>query len=677
MRTYNTVNWARFGFKVAGMAAALVFAACNDQQPVGKPASAGSLAFSNDGKLLYAADTDNGVLMAVDLSSTQKVGQVKVGEAPAVVLVGADDSIYVSNRQSRSVSVIRKGEWSEAARLAVGIEPSGLSLSPDGSTLYVVSAVSLTNAQQGLLSAFDTATLKLKWQNDAIGHEPSGLVLVDGGNKALVSLSRDGEVSEIDVQTGKTLRLGDASAQGDVYTLANASRNRSTTTATFKAHAAASLVASPDGAQVFMPVTWSRESAITLRPSRTVPYYQAGGPCAVGAVTSAGVVTYATNNGVVTPKVDDLTACGSRGFSPSQNEQDFPSSSLVTSRARGNTDGALQGPTVGVVDLSGSWLYLLNRDTRNLVVVPTNRRTGTDVRTESVGASIRSSVEGLGHGADGLGIDAAGTTLYVYNQFDHSLQLIVAEGRGDDASLVLKGAPIRLADDTLKAYEVEGRKLFFDANDTRVSGALVSVSCNSCHNNGLDDGHVWGFPDGARQTPVLAGRQMLETAPYHWSGEFKSMTEFNEHTIIERMGGSGLDKTSAANLDAFVAQLPAPQNPLRDSMPADALARGQAAFAKAGCAGCHGGELMTNNQNAQVGTLRGKGSAMVDTGLVVSNGFNIPSLLGIGRSAPYLHDGSEATLEQRVFGNTGDAHGQTSVLSDVEKGDLVTYLKSL
>ena len=50
---------------------------------------------------------------------------------------------------------------------------------------------------------------------------------------------------------------------------------------------------------------------------------------------------------------------------------------------------------------------------------------------------------------------------------------------------------------------------------------------------------------------------------------------------------------------------------------------------------------------------------------------------GLARSAPYLHDGSEATLEVRVFGNAGDKHGTTSTLSEGEKTDLVSYLKSL
>ena len=57
--------------------------------------------------------------------------------------------------------------------------------------------------------------------------------------------------------------------------------------------------------------------------------------------------------------------------------------------------------------------------------------------------------------------------------------------------------------------------------------------------------------------------------------------------------------------------------------------------------------------------------------------FNVPSLLGIARTAPYLHDGSQLTLEERVFSNVGDRHGVTSTLSVDERSDLISYLKSL
>jgi cytochrome c peroxidase len=99
------------------------------------------------------------------------------------------------------------------------------------------------------------------------------------------------------------------------------------------------------------------------------------------------------------------------------------------------------------------------------------------------------------------------------------------------------------------------------------------------------------------------------------------------------------------------------------------------AFEKASCQSCHAGALLTNNTNAQVGTLDTT-FANPDNGVVVTSGFNVPSLLGVGRSAPYLHDGAEATLEARVFGGASE-HGNVSALSTNEKNDLVTYLKSL
>ncbi len=660
-------------------AVAVLAVGCDSKPKVSAPVSSGSLALSKDSAFLYAADTDNGVVAVVETATKRKVAEVKVGTSPSRIVVGADDTLYVTNRGSRSVSSIRRGEWTVAATFNTGIEPTGLALSPDGKKLYVVSAVSRDDAQRGLLSAFDTATGELLWENNTVGTEPSAIAVIDNGKKAMVSLFRSAAVSEVDLDTGKTTKGGEVSEQSAVYDLANGSRRNSNST-TFKPRSAAGLVSTPDGSRVFMPVTWARESRIATAPSRSFPYYQSAGPCSVGAVTSAGIVTYATNNGTATPKVDDLSACGSTGSSGANSiDSDFPSSSLVSSRpfSRGTTpSGMVQGPSVAVVDSGGDWLFILNRDTRNLVVLPTSRRKGTDLQTEQLGSSIRTVVTDLGHGADGLAIEGDGQTLYVYSQFDHQVHVVGAQGKGDDATLVQTQAPITVASEKFSATVAEGRKMFYDALDERISRNTVSVSCNSCHTDGTEDGHVWGFPDGARQTPSLAGRKMLETAPYHWSGEFASMTDFNSHTIIERMGGSGLDAVAASKLDTFVASLPAPENPHRSSTSAEVIARGQAAFTKASCDNCHSGTLLTNNKNANVGTTRSVGSNP-DNGKVLSGGFNIPSLLGLARSQPYLHDGSERTLEARVFASSDDKHGTTSVLTTEEKTDLVAYLKTL
>ena len=60
--------------------------------------------------------------------------------------------------------------------------------------------------------------------------------------------------------------------------------------------------------------------------------------------------------------------------------------------------------------------------------------------------------------------------------------------------------------------------------------------------------------------------------------------------------------------------------------------------------------------------------------------FVAPTLVGVGSRAPLMHDGCAATLDDR-FTNAkcggGDAHGNTSRLSVTERGDLITFLKSL
>jgi cytochrome c peroxidase len=62
----------------------------------------------------------------------------------------------------------------------------------------------------------------------------------------------------------------------------------------------------------------------------------------------------------------------------------------------------------------------------------------------------------------------------------------------------------------------------------------------------------------------------------------------------------------------------------------------------------------------------------------VHGGFNTPSLLGLARSAPYLHSGAASTLKERItVGKERDLHGKTAQLSEAEVDDLVEYLKSL
>jgi cytochrome c peroxidase len=59
-------------------------------------------------------------------------------------------------------------------------------------------------------------------------------------------------------------------------------------------------------------------------------------------------------------------------------------------------------------------------------------------------------------------------------------------------------------------------------------------------------------------------------------------------------------------------------------------------------------------------------------------GLDTPTLHGLWHSAPYLHDGSAATLKEVLTTrNVGDLHGVTSGLSAAEVEALVSYLLCL
>ena len=58
--------------------------------------------------------------------------------------------------------------------------------------------------------------------------------------------------------------------------------------------------------------------------------------------------------------------------------------------------------------------------------------------------------------------------------------------------------------------------------------------------------------------------------------------------------------------------------------------------------------------------------------------FDTPTLVEIWRTAPYLHDGSAATLrEVLTVKNSNDQHGKTSQLTQQQIDDLAEYLLSL
>ena len=215
------------------------------------------------------------------------------------------------------------------------------------------------------------------------------------------------------------------------------------------------------------------------------------------------------------------------------------------------------------------------------------------------------------------------------------------------------------------AEELRGRVLFNKANDPRLSH-LGWMSCASCHPDGGTDGVTWATPDGPRQTMPLW--DLAGTEPLHISATRDEVADF-EVDIEALMGGLGLAPGPArrelgAPNGGRTDDLDALATFVRDGIrtpaarPAD-VSRGRALFVSSDCARCHGGPKWTRSAlPGPVGSLAPRGEPMTyavlrDVGtfdpaadVLGAEGFDVPTLLGLHASAPYLHDGRATTLAE-------------------------------
>jgi len=188
------------------------------------------------------------------------------------------------------------------------------------------------------------------------------------------------------------------------------------------------------------------------------------------------------------------------------------------------------------------------------------------------------------------------------------------------------------------------------------------IACASCHPEGAEDGNVWRFSDsGERKTQSLQAN-LAASAPFHWDGKLPNVDAIMSQVFVARMGGIYQSPERLAVLRDWLFSQTAPA-PMRASDD-PAVVRGRDLFEATGCTDCHVGTGLTNNRNADVGT---------------GETLQVPSLIGVGYRAPYMHNGCAKTLTDRFDPSCGggDAHGRMRGIDSAGIADLVAYLESL
>jgi mono/diheme cytochrome c family protein len=303
----------------------------------------------------------------------------------------------------------------------------------------------------------------------------------------------------------------------------------------------------------------------------------------------------------------------------------------------------------------------------------------------------------VGRAPQGLALSADGLTLYVENFMDRTLGVfdlrpLIERG---EASLPAVATLSTIGTERLTAQVLQGKRLFYDARDPRLARDSY-MSCATCHNDGGQDGRVWdltGFGEGLRNTVSLRGRANAQGF-LHWTANFDEVQDF-EGQIRQLAGGTGLmsdadylagtraqtlgDRKAglSADLDAlaaYVGSLNAFDNSPRrasNNTLTSAATAGRTVFQNLDCAACHSGTRFTGSGS---GTLTDIGSIKPESGTRLGSpltGFDPPTLRDVWSTAPYLHDGSAATLADAVR-----AHRDV-MISDADLANLTAYLEQI
>lgn len=246
---------------------------------------------------------------------------------------------------------------------------------------------------------------------------------------------------------------------------------------------------------------------------------------------------------------------------------------------------------------------------------------------------------------------------------------------------------------------VLGERLFFDP----IVSIDSSISCVSCHKE------VYGFADDVAISPGVEGRLGKRNSPSLWNVgyqpyfmreggvptlEMQVLVPVQEHSemafnmvllaqrlnantaykndFLEAFGDSASAYTITRALAQYERTLIQEPTAFDEYVKGDNGALSVAAkkgfelfYGKAGCDGCHSGPLMTNfgfnNNGTQIGPDDyGRAELTLDSADFYL--FKVPSLRKVALTAPYMHDGSLASLRDVLeqYNQGGVGHDYTS-----------------
>jgi YVTN family beta-propeller protein len=587
-----------------------------------------NLTVSGDGKRLYVVAQESNSLLVVDSENNKVINKIEVGEQPHSVILSKDgQKAYVSNEWADNISVIDLSAAKVIDTLKTGNGPAGLALSSDEQSLYVV------NSYSSNVSVIDLHS-KEEINRIPAGNNPTGIKLSPDGKNILVTSRRasivpygDPIVSEITVISDSSRRISEYKNIESAYMMEN-------------------VAFTPKGDLGFVTL---------IRPKNYVPSIQ---------VEQGWMMTHGF--GVIEPGKDGKIS----EFIIDQPNSYYPDPFGIAITPDGKK---------AFISSSGAdYISVISIDTvRKLIdgASPEIRK----LYSNNLGISSRYVIKRIHTGANPKGITLSpdGKLLYVAEMLDDKIGVINTESLQKITSIDL-GGPQRIT------VARRGRRLFNNASHTFQD----QYACYTCHPDMHEDGLVYnmsGKDMGRNVTNTMTLRDISETAPFKWSGT--NPTVFKQDGMRFSTFLTRTESFSYKDLDAITAYiLTGIKNPPNlqynpDGELTEAQLRGKKIFERSKdfygndipvanrCITCHTPPYYTDRKMSYVQTL-----AATDDSIL----FDTPHLNDIYASAPYLHDGRAATLEE-IWTKYGkkEKHGVINDLTKIQLNELIEYLKSL
>lgn len=629
-------------------------------------ASSAPLALTSDGRELWAVVPDAAAVAVVDTAAAKRVASVAVGRQPrSIALTPEDDQALVVSADANQLAVVdrnsrrvvqtlgegdgigrdprhvviapdgtrawvsafvgdritalaRHGDrWAVTGKLDIGRRPTGLSITPDGATLYVAHFLPRgpVTDNEAWVSVVDTATLtesrQAIWRDDgnpsemtcvlgqfklpperapelsfeAVPGALAGVFLTPGGDHGYVPATELAPIPIFEGDPSKAQIGAQLGANNPAFLLP------------LDAHdpAAAAPLLNPGGIDFIDDTNGfarCKRPRIELEFGTRLPMKDDPSEIYAPGVATPSFATPLSETGVV--RFVGYTRGGRRALALSHAADE-----LVV------FDATTHAPT------TQRYLPLSGSNPTGIVVSPDGTRGWV-----SYDNTLALSVLDLSAYADPAALPGPSYVPFRFDDIPGALPATVATRAFPVVSIAtvpalpsaMEVGTIALADvDPMDPVLRRGRTLFDSSNPDKYPqlSAIREATCNACHPDGTADGSIWSTMEGERRTVSLAGG-VAGRGWLHQSATHRNAFEFAQIIVKERLGGTGLSDEDADALARWVAfGIPRSQPPPVDA----ALAAAGKSVFEAHCTSCHQGPALTSGNPDPADPYGGGGSS--------------------------------------------------------------------